>query len=277
LGGLKDRNMPNDTQALTTTETAQNGTKPASGKAPIVQATQGADAPDRALSAFASEANFTTGQRIAKALAASSLVPDAYRGNIPNVLIAMELANRIGASVFAVMQNIDVIHGRPSWRASFLIATVNASGRFSPLRFRWQGKEGTDSWGCRAVAKDRESGEECVGSLITIGMAKAEGWATKNGSKWKTLPEQMLCYRAAAFWTRIYAPELSLGMQTTDEQDDRFGAGDPGELPIAITPGDPKALEQVLLGNEPDKPPTKIFDPAGEVTPPENAGDAWEP
>ena len=172
------------------------------------------------LNVFSSSSAFETGQRIAKALSISTLVPKEYQGNIPNVLIALELAGRIGASAFAVMQNIDIIHGRPAWRATFLIATVNACGRFSPLRFRFQGKEGTPSWGCRAYAKDRESGEECVGSLITLALADAEGWSKKSGSKWKTIPEQMLCYRAAAFWSRIYAPELSLGMHTRDEMED---------------------------------------------------------
>jgi hypothetical protein len=172
------------------------------------------------LNVFSSSGEFETGQRMAKALAASTLVPKEYQNNLPNVLVAFELAGRIGASVFAVMQNIDIIHGRPSWRATFLIATVNACGRFSPLRFRFQGKEGTASWGCRAYAKDRESGEECVGSLITLALADAEGWSKKSGSKWKTMPEQMLCYRAAAFWSRIYAPELSLGMHTRDELED---------------------------------------------------------
>lgn len=175
------------------------------------------------IDAFASEGNFVSAQRMAKALSASSLVPEAYRGNVANTMIAMEVAARIGASVFAVMQNLDIIHGRPSWRASFLIATVNACGRFSPLRFRFQGKEGTDGYGCRAVAKDRESGEECVGALITMGLAKAEGWASKNGSKWKTMPEQMLMYRAAAFWSRVYAPEKALGMHTSEEMVDVFG------------------------------------------------------
>jgi hypothetical protein len=179
-----------------------------------------------AISAFASEEKFEAAQRMALALASSSLVPKEFQGkqNISNVLIAMELASRIGASVFAVIQHLDIIHGRPSWRATFLIATVNACGRFTPIRFRWQGQEGTDSWGCRAIAKDRESGEECVGPAITLKMAKDEGWSTKNGSKWRTMPDQMLCYRAAAFWTRLYAPELSLGMQTSDEAADVHGS-----------------------------------------------------
>jgi hypothetical protein len=163
---------------------------------------------------------FEVAQRMAKALCSSSVVPTAYQGNIANVMVAMEYANRLGASVLSVMQNLDVIHGRPALRATFLIGTVNASGRFTPIRFRWQGEEGADSWGCRAVAADRESGEECVGPLVTIALAKAEGCLGKSGSKWKTIPELMLMYRAGAWWSRVYCPELSLGLHTTDEIDD---------------------------------------------------------
>ncbi len=158
-------------------------------------------------------------QRMAKALASSTLVPDSYRGeaNLGNCIIALELSQRIGASVMAVMQSMVPIHGKPTWSASFLIATVNSCGRFSPMRFRWIGKEGTDDWGCRAFAVEREGNLELVGALVTIAMAKAEGWYGKSGSKWKTMPEQMLQYRAAAFWCRAYAPEIALGMHTSEE------------------------------------------------------------
>lgn len=219
------------------TESNKNGTteKPTAALVPVASSDQAKGSID----AFASEGNFAAAQRMAKGLASSTLVPEAYRNNIPNVLIAMELSTRIGASVVAVMQNLDIIHGRPSWRASFLIATVNASGRFTPLRFRWEGKPGTDAWGCRAVAKDRESGEECLGSLITLALARAEGWAAKNGSKWKTMPEQMLMYRAASFWTRVYSPEKTLGMHTTDEMEDTFGGHERTihEAEIVTAPG----------------------------------------
>jgi hypothetical protein len=170
--------------------------------------------------AFVGSEAFDTSVRMARALASSSIVPAAYQGNAANVMVAMEYAHRIGASVLAIMQNLDVIHGRPSLRATFLIATVNASGRFTPLRFRWEGQAGGDTWGCRAVATDTSSTEECVGPLVTVALAKAEGWYAKNGSKWKTLPELMLMYRAAAFWTRVYAPELSMGLHTSDEMED---------------------------------------------------------
>lgn len=181
-------------------------------------------------------------QREASAISKSTLLPRDFANNIPNVLIAMEIAERIGASVFLVAQNLDVIYGRPSWRSSFLIATVNVSKRFSPLRFRFSGAEGTDAWGCRAVAKEIADGEECVGARISIGLAKADGWYERKGSKWTTLPEQMLMYRAAAFWTRVYCPELALGLHTTEELADMTL-----EMPAPQSvPSDIRALEETL-------------------------------
>jgi hypothetical protein len=182
---------------------------------------------------------------MAKALASSTLVPDAYRGeaNLGNCIIALELSQRIGASVMAVMQSMVPIHGKPTWSAAFLIATVNSCGRFSPMRFRWVGKENTDEWGCRAYAVEREGNLELVGALVTIAMAKAEGWYTKNGSKWKTMPEQMLQYRAAAFWTRAYAPEIALGMHTAEEIHDTPEANQivkPVVMDVTPTPPEPK-------------------------------------
>ncbi len=284
-----------------------NGQQPQAPSTQRVKAQQPPPPPDQggAIDVFASQANFVGAQRMAIALAESTLVPQPYQKNVPNVLIAMELAARIGASVFAVMQNLDIIRGRPSWRATFLIATVNACGRFTPLRFRWEGKKGTDEWGCRAVARDKADGEECIGALISIALAKTEGWYGKNDSKWKTMPEQMLIYRSAAFWTRAYAPELALGMQTSDEARDVYGEH-VEDLPPAIVPGNPKALEAALLvpgavksapASEPKiseetklvepkaeakprgkaKPTVDVHPETGEVVPPPNAGDAWEP
>lgn len=207
------------------------------------------DSGSSTIAAFSSDSAFSSAQRMAKALASSALVPKDYQGNVANCLIAMELASRIGASVLMVMQHLVIVHGKPTWSATFLIATVNSSGKFTPLRFRWEGKPGTDDWGCRAVAKDRASGEECVGTLVTLGMAKAEGWATRNGSKYKALGEQMLAYRAASFWTRLYSPELSLGMQTADEVIDAFGEDTtPVESPRVSKVGNPKDLEAALQG-----------------------------
>jgi hypothetical protein len=163
---------------------------------------------------------FAAACQMAKSLMASTLVPEAYRSNLPNCLIALEMATRIKASPLQVMQSLDLIHGRPSWRSTFIIASINTCGRFSPLRFRMEGKPGTMDRACTATAIERETGELPEGPAITMTMAKAEGWLEKNGSKWKTMPELMLRYRAAAFFGRLYAPEMLLGMQTIEEQQD---------------------------------------------------------
>lgn len=171
----------------------------------------------------AGESAFALAVRQARSVAASSVVPANYRGeeNLANVMVAMEVAQRIGASPLAVMQNLHVIQGKPSFSASFLIATVNACGRFTPMRFETVGDDpAKDDYKVRARAKDKESGEDLLGPWITWKMVKDEKWHSKTGSKWMTMPALMFMYRAAAFWTRVYSPELSLGLHTTDEMQD---------------------------------------------------------
>ena len=166
----------------------------------------------------AETAAFELVQRQAKMLASSTLVPKEFQGNMANCAIALNMAKRMGADPFMIVQNIDVIHGRPSFRATFLIAMVNASGRFSPIKFRLDG-EGQDRT-CYAYATDKASGETVEGPVVSMAMAKAEGWSTKSGSKWLTMPELMLRYRSAAFFARLYAPDITLGMQTAEEVED---------------------------------------------------------
>jgi hypothetical protein len=84
------------------------------------------------------------------------------------------------------------------------------------MRYDMQGTKGQDDYGCVAWAADKE-GVRLESPEVTVGMAKAEGWYQRNGSKWKTLPELMLRYRAATFWTRLYCPELTMGIRTEDE------------------------------------------------------------
>ncbi len=167
------------------------------------------------LTIFASEQNFELGQRIAKALSTSSLVPREYQSNLGNCLIAMNMANRLGCDPLMVMQSLHVIHGKPSFSSAFLIALVNSSGKLQgSLRFK------SDADGCAAWGIEAGTDVELWGPAVTLDMARAEGWSTRQGSKWQTMPELMLRYRAAAFWCRLYTPELALGFQTAEELED---------------------------------------------------------
>lgn len=165
-------------------------------------------------------AAFELVQRQAKLLSASSMIPKDFQGNMANCAIALNIAKRLGADPFMTIQNVDIIHGRPSFRATFLIAMVNASGRFEPLQFDMQGTEGKPDRSCVAWAKSKSDGSKLEGPKITLEIAKAEGWSTKSGSKWITMPELMLRYRAAAFFARLYAPDITLGMMTVEEAAD---------------------------------------------------------
>lgn len=159
---------------------------------------------------------FEVAQRMIRPLSESDLVPATFQKRPANCLIALETAQRIGASPMMVMQNLYIVHGKPAWSSTFLIACINASRKFTPLRYRMTGEKGTDGYGCIAWAIDRD-GEKLESPEVTIGMAKAEGWYGKTGSKWKTMPELMLRYRAATFFARTYVPELTMGIQTQDE------------------------------------------------------------
>jgi len=161
---------------------------------------------------------FEQAQRSAKALSSSGLVPKEYQNNIPSTLIALDIASRIGASPLMVMQHLYIVHGKPSWSSTFLIAALNSCGRFHPLRYEITG-EGKEK-GCIAWTTEKGSTERLESPKITLKMAEEEGWLTKAGSKWKTMPELMMRYRAAAFFSRLFAPELTMGMQTVEESQD---------------------------------------------------------
>lgn len=202
---------------------------------------------------FSSVAGFELLQRMANMFAKSKLVPQAFQNNIGDCCIALNMAQRLGADPLMVMQNLYVVYGNPAWSSKFMIATFNQCGRFSSIHYKETGKKGTDSWGCIAYAKELATGETIEGPEITIQTAKDEGWYGKSGSKWKTMPQQMLRYRAAAWFIRTTAPEISMGLQTVEEAED--------VEEINITP--PEALQDfdaavAASGKRKEKAPAQV-------------------
>lgn len=206
---------------------------------------------------FFDPVQFDTMQRVCKMFVSSELVPDMYKVTdknpiekaMANCMIAIEIAQRIGASPLMVMQNMVPIYGKPSWSSKFLIATVNTCGRFNTLKYRFTEKgmlgmvdytdyvwdnatrskravikqfDGKKVMDVECVAYTTEKGSDKVleSTPVSVRLAIQEGWYTKNGSKWQTMTRQMLMYRAASFWTSAYAPEISMGMKTVEELQD---------------------------------------------------------
>lgn len=177
-------------------------------------------------------------KEMARIAASSDLMPEAYRGpeGRANAFIAFELARRLGMPLLAVAQNLHIIHGKPTWSSTFLVAAINQSRMFaSALRYEEEKVEvprldehGDDTgqkmvrwWAMRAYAHEHD-GERVYGPWVSLQMAEDEGWLKRKGSKWQTMPELMLRYRAAAFFARSVCPELTMGFLTGEEAHDAY-------------------------------------------------------
>lgn len=172
----------------------------------------------QSISIFEDASAFEYANRVAIPLSKSTMVPVAYQGSVSNCIVALEMSHRLGESVLMVMQNTSVIYGKPSLDSKFLIALINDKAGFAePLEFEFSG-EG-DSWACYAYTT-RKNGKLVKGATVSVAMAKLEGWWDKKGSKWPTMTELMLMYRAAAFFCRVHCPGVAMGMHTQDEATD---------------------------------------------------------
>lgn len=190
---------------------------------------------------------FEAFQRVAQPLASSKFVPAAYQGNIGDCIIAVEMASRLNVFPLTVMQNLCIVKGTPTWKSKFLIGCVNTCGRYTTLDYRvnidgkvgkvmyktWEKVDGRNTEvlrpfdqpdlanvTCVAYAIEKSSGKELVSPPVSIRMAVQEGWYCKDGSKWPTMPELMLRYRAASYWVSTFAPEMAMGFRTVEEQED---------------------------------------------------------
>jgi hypothetical protein len=284
-------------QSMSLTQIQQRAAQPLEARAPAVEA------------GVFTLASFELLQRVAKGFALSTLVPAAYQTRIvkfdrygkekdvkdnpaglSNCMIALSMAQRLGADPMAVMQNLHIIEGRPSWSSTWIIAAINASGKFSPLRFdvtdlgprtveyqssgwengeRYTKKEKVDILDMRFVAwaLEKATGERLESPPVTIAQAVLEGWYTKNGSKWQTMPELMGRYRSAAFFGRLYAPEILMGLSTQEE------ATDLNVVDMEPSPPPPEARTVQIQTLAPRRLPPRRFDLEDDSTKPDTTLD----
>ena len=159
--------------------------------------------------------SFRSNYKVAQYLSKSSLIPQQYQGKPEDCAIALDMADRMGVSPLMVMQSLYVVKGKPSWSGQACMSFIKAKyGDAEPV---YTGQRGTDTRGCfvRVVKPD---GTVIEGTEVTIGMAKAEGWTSNK--KWINMPELMLAYRAAAFFARVYCPEILMGVAVEGEIED---------------------------------------------------------
>jgi len=181
-------------------------------------------------SLFLNIARFEHAQRVAAMLVQAKMWPEHIK-SVGDVLIIMNMADRMEADPFMLAQRVYIVHGKPGLEGKLVISLINNSGKYSePLRFEFgSGNDVSDvydaaqdakmdpTYGCRAFTVDRRSGKTVRGPKITWKIVKDEGWYGKTGSKWKTMAELMFQYRSASWFANINCPEVTLGLPTADE------------------------------------------------------------
>lgn len=201
------------------------------------------------MSPFADAENFQSIYNIGKMFASSDLVPSAYRGKPMDCTIAVDMANRMGVSPMMVMQNLYVVKGNPQWSGQACMSLIKGDRHFKNVHPVYTGEKGTDSWGCYISAIKKSTSEEIKGPEVTIATAKAEGWYSKKDkygketSKWQTMPELMLAYRAAAFFARIHIPNTLMGCAVEGEIED-IQPAEPPKAVDAFSVPDQKTIEE---------------------------------
>lgn len=188
---------------------------------------------------------FELAQREAKALMTSDLLPTQFKNSIGNCLIALEFAKRLDMPPLAIMQSMYVVQGKPGFDAKFFIAQIIR--HYGAINYTVTGAG--DDAACSVWVDCQVTGNKIEGPAVTIKMAKAEGWFNKSGSKWQTMPDLMLRYRAAAFFARLYLPDLMLGLQSVDEIRDIEINQHTGEVQQVTTRG-VRGLRQRLGGTD---------------------------
>lgn len=151
--------------------------------------------------------------RVAKAFSLSGMVPEHFRGKPESCMVALMYAEQLGEHPMVMFQEVTVIKGRPGTSARFAIARANKSGLLAgPIT--WTAKGQGDALEVTASATLRDSGEK-ISATVTMREAIADGW-TRN-DKYKSIPGQMLRWRAATRLINLYIPEVLFGLGVREE------------------------------------------------------------
>lgn len=168
-------------------------------------------------------AAFDQAWRAAKAFASSDLLPVMFKDKPQNTFLALHMAHNLKVDAFMLMQNMFIVHGKPGLEGKLVIALLNSRGPYpTGVKFKVEGAGETLAVTASGTRRNGET-DYCT---VSIAMAKQMGWL-KN-EHWRSMPEQMACYRAATWLVRRHCPEVLMGLQTVEELKDAGG-------PIGVT------------------------------------------
>lgn len=138
----------------------------------------------------------------------ASILPDQYRGNPANVLIAVGLGASMGLSPAESLYRISVIKGKPSAGAELIAANVRKAGH----KLRVRGDDTT----CTAVVIRADDPDFEFSVTRDLAWAKQMGLASQDN--YKKQPGTMLQWRAITAVARLACPEALYGVTYTPDE-----------------------------------------------------------
>lgn len=201
------------------------------------------------------ENNLSVQMKHAEILSQANMIPDKFKGNPANVLVAQELAQSMGESTWVTMSELYFVGNVPTFSAKYMRTRVRAAKHILRESFDPETMTAT----CTIIRNDDPDFEH----TIRWDKAKAEAHGLWGKGHWKKNPELMLKNRAVSECVREACNEVMGGVDYTREEveNGNFNTG-----PVTATATRQDVAAQALAAPAPKKKqqPEPEPEPAGE-------------
>lgn len=192
------------------------------------------------------ENNLAVQMKHAEILSQANMIPDKFKGNPANVLVAQELAQSMGESTWVTMSELYFVGNVPTFSAKYMRTRVRAAKHILRESFDPETMTAT----CTIIRHDDPDFEH----IIRWDKSKAEQHGLWGKGHWKKNPELMLKNRAVSECVREACNEVMGGVDYTREEveNGNFNTG-----PVTATATRQDVAQQALSAPAPklkDKP-----------------------
>lgn len=145
---------------------------------------------------------------LAEKLSKSSLLPEALRNKVPEVMMQIMAGQELGFAPMAALRSFSIITGKPVMSADAMVAIVLGSGKCEYFR-RVSESAAEVTYVTKRVGQPEQ---KCQ---WTMEMAKVAALHQKDN--WRTYPRAMLASRAKSELARDVYPDVLAGVYTSEE------------------------------------------------------------
>lgn len=196
-------------------------------------------------------------------------IPKHLQGNTGDCFAIVMQAMQWGMNPFAVAQKTHLVNGVLGYEAQLVNAVINSRAPITTrLNYEWFG-----DW---SKVNGKTSNADDVGVIVsatmkgeteprTLSVSMAQVGNVRNSPLWVNDPRQQLAYLATKRWSRLYCPDVILGVYTADEFEDT----EPKDVtPQPKTSKTASIRDKVAAKKEAVKPKPQVID--AEPTPPQD-------